>query len=569
MSTCNQQEFDYVIVGSGPSAIGLLYGILERYGSLGSTELPFSIAVVERGGKEHHSFTKNPNQWITVNSFNSSSVSLMQTTIGARWIDIPTGRGLGGSTNNNACLVLPPSKTDFETWPTPWKENMMSSIKVIQDALVNNEAILNFRTTVTPMLNIDTTEIVDEDFQETVFPSFLTSIPMSVRRTSEGQYKRINYYDALLVPAFKRYSQLSSRIEWLCNMEVQRLMISGTQVYGVECETTHSDDLIRIKAHRAVILCAGALESPALLLVSGIGLVDDLLDINIPTQGVNLPVGRNLRDHVLFPRVFFHPYTSYEHSPSSIQALYNTQEGENRFQILLTGSAAYPSLAAMAVATSLRRKFELPDGFVASLANFLCHTIFRLIRFTVQVSIDFTPLFYIFRYFCFVTVVALLNPKSSGRIRLKRKNAKVGKCLRKDFSLEINDVYFSDARDVEAFRLSWQRIGQLCAGWFDRGFEVGPPASWLCPGYREVFHSYAHEMCLPYYHWCGTCALGEVVDQELRVKGVKGLLVCDASIMPSMVSSPTALTCAGLGYNLSDIIFRSHPLKMHSIVLNR
>ena len=86
----------------------------------------------------------------------------------------------------------------------------------------------------------------------------------------------------------------------------------------------------------------------------------------------------------------------------------------------------------------------------------------------------------------------------------------------------------------------------------------------------EWFSSYAAEFTNPYYHWCGTCAMGEektadldvdaieqfgfVVDEHLCVRGTACLRVCDASVFPGCISAPTALTCAALGRAASAVI---------------
>ena len=90
------------------------------------------------------------------------------------------------------------------------------------------------------------------------------------------------------------------------------------------------------------------------------------------------------------------------------------------------------------------------------------------------------------------------------------------------------------------------------------------------------FSNYVAEFANPYYHWCGTCAMGgeeddividgknhnnvnaslsSVVDENLCVRGILGLRICDASVFPDSISAPTALTCAALGYVAASEIF--------------
>ena len=306
-----------------------------------------------------------------------------------------------------------------------------------------------------------------------------------------------------------------------------------------------------------VILSAGAFESPALLVASGVGLEDDLKEANIPSCGLDLPVGCNLRDHVLLPRLFIHPFTAYELSPSTVQAFYNIVDDERRFQVMLTGAATYPSLFAHVVASVIRRKVDLSPNWLTTLINILLDTAFRTIRVIVRNAVIYSPAFYFLRHFCFVANVALLNPKSCGRIRVRRGNHSSRPCRRKDLRLCIHGIYLTDDSDIEAYRSAWTRIGRLCSGWFHRGIELGTGSSSLIHR-RDLFNTYAQEFSQPYYHWCGTCAIGTVVDCSLRIYGVKGLRVCDASVFPGIPSGPTTLTCAAVGYVLSGMLCKKH-----------
>lgn len=550
--------FDYVIVGAGPSAVGFVYGILEQCIAEGREELPVSIAVLERGGGvDHDAMTVVPSRWHDAATTESSSVSLLHTSIGNRVVDVPTGKGLGGTTNVNACLVVPPSDEDFQSWPLPWRESVMPSIHKIQDALINHGTVYQFNTTANSMSTIGTAERSQGFWRKSVFPSFVTCIPMTVERNSRGQYKRINYFDALVAPLLKEHNRLAKQITWLCNTQVQRLIFDGRQVTGVECESATGNQF-QVKVRMEVILSAGALETPALLLVSGIGLENDLAEAAITSQGLNLPVGYNLKDHVLLPRLFLHSFKSYHLSPTTVQAFYNLQDGENRFQIMLTDSACYAALAAQGVASILRRKVNCSPSWVSDSINAVLYIVFRMTRVLVRFTIEYSPLFYVLKHFCFIPVIALMNPKSSGQVRVSRRNrAPPDECRRTDVSVHITGVYLTCSDDIDSYASAWPRIGQLCSNWFDQSMELVLGA--LCPlNQKDAFRMFAQEMCQPYYHWCGTCAIGSVVDEELRVPGVKGLRVCDASVMPSLPSAPTTLTCAAIGYTLALDVVRCY-----------
>jgi choline dehydrogenase-like flavoprotein len=113
--------FDYVVVGAGPSAMGILLGLLS---SVKENEVPpFTIAVIERGDKDpvETEQTRSPRRWFAAAHGKSSSVEILPGNVSGRIIDVPVGKGVGGTSNINACLCIPPARHDFDNWPDPWK----------------------------------------------------------------------------------------------------------------------------------------------------------------------------------------------------------------------------------------------------------------------------------------------------------------------------------------------------------------------------------------------------------------------------------------------------------------
>jgi choline dehydrogenase-like flavoprotein len=168
----------------------------------------------------------------------------------------------------------------------------------------------------------------------------------------------------------------------------------------------------------------------------------------------------------------------------------------------------------------------------------------------------------------------------------------------------IDAGYLSDQRDIDALWIGWRASLRVKQRWFEECSELLPGLPFvgiyylvsfvisisrmLVPGavdskypttqgnnsiHRPAwFSSYVAEFANPYYHWCGTCIMGEdimttegataerssafVVDERMSVRGVRGLRVCDASVFPGCISAPTALTCAALGRWLQHYLLR-------------
>ena len=164
----------------------------------------------------------------------------------------------------------------------------------------------------------------------------------------------------------------------------------------------------------------------------------------------------------------------------------------------------------------------------------------------------------------------------------------------RDFRVEVDPAYLSDPGDLVALRAGWDAAGAVLGERHPRdGWEVLPGFLYrrlagLMPrgggGDRGWFERYAADFACPYYHWCGTCAMGgsdtaaerggggteddvgrgegrtgsddptSVLDDRLRVRGIRGLRVCDASAFPRCPSVPTALMCAGFGCAAAVVI---------------
>lgn len=129
--------------------------------------------------------------------------------------------------------------------------------------------------------------------------------------------------------------------------------------------------------------------------------------------------------------------------------------------------------------------------------------------------------------------------------------------LRRDVDIEVNIGYLKDKRDIEALRSGWKACTKLVCG-----FEVFPtlvfePLSLLFRNTVDWFPLYCNNFSQPYYHFCGSCGMKTdqlqddwVVDVRMKVRDHSHLRVCDASVFPSTISSPPALTCVALGYGL-------------------
>jgi choline dehydrogenase len=295
---------------------------------------------------------------------------------------------------------------------------------------------------------------------------------------------------AFLAPALGR-----PNVEVRSGARASRLLTEGTRVVGVEYQC--AGKLERARAGREVVLSAGAVDSPRLLMLSGIGAADDLRRHGIAVVADVPGVGRHLQDHL------------------KLSLRWNGKT-------VLPGSTVTAGLFASSGATShpdlqfyVGRGLAQPDGLV-----------------TITVS--------------------LVRVASRGSVGLRSADPLAAAVIRANYLTARQDV---DAL-IDGVRLA-RRLGGSPA--FDRlrGDDVEPGVEAASPAALERF---VRQKADSIYHVAGTCRMGPasdgdaVVDARLRVRGVEGLRVADASIMPEIVNAPTHAACVVIGEKCAALL---------------
>jgi choline dehydrogenase len=271
--------------------------------------------------------------------------------------------------------------------------------------------------------------------------------------------------------------------------------MEGKRVVGVEY--VQDGRRGRVRANREVVLCAGAVDSPKLLMLSGIGAADDLRAHGIAVVADLPGVGRNLQDHLKL----------------SIRWQGNT---------ILPGSTVTAGLFTSSTAMSpadlqfyVGRGLEQPDPFM-----------------TITVS--------------------LVRPRSRGRITLVAADPLAPPVIRANYLQAQADVdaLIQGAQLARLFGTSPAYDGL-------RGDEIEPGPGLTSAADLERF---VRQKADTIYHAAGTCRMGpasdaqSVVNDQLRVHGVEGLRVADASIMPEVVNAPTHAACVAIGEKCAALI---------------
>jgi choline dehydrogenase len=289
--------------------------------------------------------------------------------------------------------------------------------------------------------------------------------------------------------------------------QVVQLTLSGTRCTGVDFlldGQRHS-----VGASREVILCAGAIHTPRLLLLSGIGPQEDLEQLGIDTV-VDLPgVGRNLQDHPLLAGLCFEVRRPLPPPNNN-----------------LSGSTIFwKSRSALGVPDLMFLPWQVP-------------------HVSAEIGAQ-----YAIPQNAFVIAPALVRVRSRGYLRMKTAGL--------NSLLEIQPNFLSEQADVEA----------LVAG-VELGLDIASQPAfrdlikrWVGPAKRmsrTETVAFVRRSCLSYFHPVGTCAMGlgreAVVDAELRVHGTLGLRIADASVMPTIPSANTQAAVVMIGEFASRLL---------------
>ncbi|KAL5273593.1 hypothetical protein ACFFRR_000381 [Megaselia abdita] len=333
------------------------------------------------------------------------------------------------------------------------------------------------------------------------------------------------------------------------NAFVKKINFSKDGKQAISVSFDYNGEEFTVRAKKEIILSAGALSSPQILLRSGVGPVDHLNDLGIPVVK-NASIGLNLQNRPWTVLYYTFPTNNTIHPNQSLKDIYE-------FLMYGTGHMTVGANVQVMINTNPSRNLTYPDAQISySMVkrNSTYNAGFRV--FTKPIDDSIREAYK--DYSVFIAEIFIARPKSTGFLKLRSTDYLESPLIEANF--------YDDPEDLETMlrAVKYQVEFANTTKFREAGASLLRLNISGCEEYeyqsKEYFSCYVKHITAHSFHYCGTCKMGPdsdpeaVVDDTLKVKGIGGLRVIDASIMPYVVSANTMASVVMIAEKGADLI---------------
>lgn len=529
-------EYDYVVIGAGSSGCVIANRLSAR--------ADIRVLLLEAGPKDN-------NPWIHIpvgyyRTMENRRINWGYKTVSSpgtdgRVFDWPRGKVLGGCSSINGLVYARGQADDFDHWRqlgcTGWSyDEVLPYFKRAESASMD-ALDYGYHGEDGPLgvARAPRHELCDA-YIDAAEQAGIPKNPDYNGREQEGAgYFQVTTRDGLRSSAASAYLhpiRARKNLTVQTNTQVRRLILEQRRVTGVEVDHNGQRQLVRFR--HEVILSAGAIGSPQILQLSGIGDGDRLSELGIDLIHHLPEVGKNLQDH-------FTCSTKYRCSqPITVNDEVASWAGQVRSALRWLKDRSGPmALSAGQVGVFAK---ALPDATTPDVQ-------FHFLRFSAQSrgrKLDPFP--------GFTVSMCQLRPESRGHVHIMSKNFRE--------KPEIQPNYLAEAKDCEVMIAGMRLVRKVA----EQSALKTYISEEMVPGKDvkddEALLAYVRAKGASIFHPSSTCRMGTdpqaVTTPRLKVNGIDGLRVADASIMPTLVSGNTNAGCIMIGEKAADLILEDH-----------
>jgi choline dehydrogenase len=509
------KDFDYIIVGAGSAGCVLANKLSE--------DRQTRVLVIEAGAPDYSPIFRIPAYTgrLMHSRYSWGYRTVAQSGLNGRKCLIPQGKVLGGTSSINGMIYIRGNPEDYRRWRqmgnVGWDWEDVLPYFIAMENNKDRDGPLHGKTGPVHVGDIPTPNVLTKVFVEAAVEA---GIPANKdfngdKQEGVGIFQNTGYRGlrwsssrAFLKPAVKRQN-----LTVLTNKRVARVLVENHRAVGIEVRES-SGQTTRLNASREVIISSGAIGSPQLLLLSGIGPAGELRQVGVDVIHDLPGVGKNFHDHLNIGLVFHseQPIT-YHHQLDFLSLL------KHGLQLLLTRKGRATSGGCEGCA------YTYSDPSVSH----------------PDMSLHFLPIYCVDHGRIRLPGHGMtlhnsnLRPKSRGQITLKSTNL--------DDEPLVDPNYLGDPDDM--------RVMVECVKWARRIMATKAMAPYyggeLLPGEAvkidKDIEEFVRKTATTDFHPAGSCRMGHdrnaVVDDQLRVHGMEGLRVIDSSVMPNLTSGNT------------------------------